>query len=40
MQLSLDRVHRARPRRGKVYVDAYLKAFYYGEDDLVRDKEQ
>ena len=35
VQLSLDKIHRARPGRGKVYVDAYLKAFYYGEDDLV-----
>mmetsp|Transcript_68605 Transcript_68605/g.134727 ORF Transcript_68605/g.134727 Transcript_68605/m.134727 type:complete len:110 (+) Transcript_68605:1102-1431(+) len=36
LTLSLDKVHRARPVRGKVYVDSYVKAFYYGEDDLVK----
>ena len=24
-----------RPGRGKVYVDNYIKAFYYGENDVM-----
>jgi hypothetical protein len=34
VQLNNDKIHRARPIRGKVYVDSYIKAFYYGEDDV------
>ena len=35
-QLALDMTHRARPIRGKVYVNEFINAFYFGEDDLVR----
>ena len=35
IQLGLDDVQRVRPGRGKVYVDNYIKAFYYGESDIM-----
>ncbi|KAJ8604490.1 hypothetical protein CTAYLR_000990 [Chrysophaeum taylorii] len=34
LQFSLDKIHRARPSRGAVYADAYIKAFYFADDDL------
>mmetsp|Transcript_17858 Transcript_17858/g.23285 ORF Transcript_17858/g.23285 Transcript_17858/m.23285 type:complete len:434 (-) Transcript_17858:230-1531(-) len=35
LQFSLDKIHRARPNRGAVYADSYIKAFYFAEDDLL-----
>lgn len=34
LQFSLDKIHRARPARGAVYADSYIKAFYLADDDL------
>lgn len=34
-QLALDKIHKARPARGKVFVDNYVKAFYFMEADLI-----
>jgi len=36
IQLGLDEIKRTRPLRGRVYVDSYIKAFYYGDADLIR----
>lgn len=33
-QFSIDKIHRARPARGAVYADSYIKAFYFAEVDL------
>ena len=35
LQFSLDKIHRARPHRGALYADTYIKAFYFAEDDLL-----
>ncbi len=35
VQSGLDEVQKVRPTRGKAYVDDYIKAFYYGEEDVM-----
>jgi len=40
VQAGLDRIHKVRPIRGKMHVDNYVKAFYYGEADVMAWIEQ
>ena len=36
LQKALDAVRVSRPRRGKLYVDSYVKAWYFEEEGLMR----
>jgi len=40
VQGGLDEIQKVRPIRGKVHVDNYVKAFYYGEADVMAWIEQ
>lgn len=35
VQAGLDEIQQVRPARGKVYVDNYIKAYYYGKSDAM-----